>query len=480
MTIAAYGAIGLTGGTDGKLDAILAGSVNDQDIAFTIDVVNSKYYMHWMDEDAAGAESSPEKIQVESDASKRWIQVGPHLGDNIKAYFGTGNDVEMYFNGTNLIIDPTGGDVVFTGDVNINADGTYFRAGESQDIVIGHQGGTSFILLYNTSPLEIYDGSNTNTLAKFVPHATTSHVELYYGGIEALSTTAAGVDVFDTSGGDPALVLKSSGGTAKGTLSINSADDSVYLDVATAASNIYLRTNNGASNGLIVNDAGPVVLYYAGTQAFLTLADGAACYDTSGDDPVFYLKSDADATMGQVFTTGIGANPSIGLKAGTQTVLYGTNLAGTILYYNGAEKFTTSNTGGTITGTLVADDLSMEAGGNLTVGAGGTILDVAGNMEIWAFSTDKFMTFVDGGAATLYHNGSDVMVTNSQGIELPNGALVIQERSSDPTQPAEGHSVIWMSNGAGKGDDGDIMIASTAGGVTKYTTLFDHSAGSAW
>lgn len=54
------------------------------------------------------------------------------------------------------------------------------------------------------------------------------------------------------------------------------------------------------------------------------------------------------------------------------------------------------------------------------------------------------------------------------------------ERSSDPPEPAEGTFVIWMSDGTGKGDDGDIMIASKAGGTTKYGTLFDHSGGGAW
>lgn len=54
------------------------------------------------------------------------------------------------------------------------------------------------------------------------------------------------------------------------------------------------------------------------------------------------------------------------------------------------------------------------------------------------------------------------------------------ERSADPAEPAEGEYVIWMSDGTGKGDDGDILIASKAGGATKYGTLFDHSAGDAW
>ena len=64
---------------------------------------------------------------------------------------------------------------------------------------------------------------------------------------------------------------------------------------------------------------------------------------------------------------------------------------------------------------------------------------------------------------------------------LTKGALIGGiERSADPTEPAEGYYVIWMSDGTGKGDDGDVMIASQAGGTTNYATLFDHSAGAAW
>ena len=59
-------------------------------------------------------------------------------------------------------------------------------------------------------------------------------------------------------------------------------------------------------------------------------------------------------------------------------------------------------------------------------------------------------------------------------------AICGYEHSSDPTEPAEGEYKIWMSDGSGKGDDGDVMIASKAGGTTNYGTLFDHSAGAAW
>jgi hypothetical protein len=57
-----------------------------------------------------------------------------------------------------------------------------------------------------------------------------------------------------------------------------------------------------------------------------------------------------------------------------------------------------------------------------------------------------------------------------------NGALTLNEKSSDPSDPSEGQSVLWMSNGNGTGDDGDILMKITAGGVTKTVTLVDFSA----
>jgi hypothetical protein len=50
------------------------------------------------------------------------------------------------------------------------------------------------------------------------------------------------------------------------------------------------------------------------------------------------------------------------------------------------------------------------------------------------------------------------------------------EKSSDPANPPEGTFVIWMSDGTGSGDDGDILIKVTAGAVTVTGILVDHSA----
>ena len=84
------------------------------------------------------------------------------------------------------------------------------------------------------------------------------------------------------------------------------------------------------------------------------------------------------------------------------------------------------------------------------------------------------MYILDGAGATENDERISYLTAMTKGQLI--GGL---ERSADPTAPAEGYFVIWMSDGTGVGDDGDVMIASQAGGTTNYVTLFDHSAGPA-
>lgn len=97
------------------------------------------------------------------------------------------------------------------------------------------------------------------------------------------------------------------------------------------------------------------------------------------------------------------------------------------------------------------------------------------DFDLYSFVDSKYVLSIKAGT------GNVGIGTNTPAYPLQvNGGISGLEKSADPAEPAEGSYVIWMSDGTGKGDDGDVMIASQAGGVTKYTTLFDHSAGDAW
>jgi len=63
----------------------------------------------------------------------------------------------------------------------------------------------------------------------------------------------------------------------------------------------------------------------------------------------------------------------------------------------------------------------------------------------------------------------------AQAINRNFELLTLDEKSTDPDDPEEGSAVVWMSDGTGSGDDGDIMCKITAGGTTKTGTIVDFS-----
>ena len=58
--------------------------------------------------------------------------------------------------------------------------------------------------------------------------------------------------------------------------------------------------------------------------------------------------------------------------------------------------------------------------------------------------------------------------------------LKIRGRVGNPTKPDNNETIIWLGDGSGLGDNGDVMMATTISGTTKYIKLFDYSTGSAW
>lgn len=87
----------------------------------------------------------------------------------------------------------------------------------------------------------------------------------------------------------------------------------------------------------------------------------------------------------------------------------------------------------------------------------------------------------------LRFNGSSFDIGESVTISAPRNiwaqakveapALALVDVSADPSDPANGQSIMWQSDGTGSGDDGDIMMKITdSGGTTKTVTLVDYFA----
>ena len=107
--------------------------------------------------------------------------------------------------------------------------------------------------------------------------------------------------------------------------------------------------------------------------------------------------------------------------------------------------------------------------GTLTNGA--AIIDETG---LSSDQLDSFKTSASGSFGLGFQSPEETL--HVYGNTKLEGPLILKERTYDPDNPEEGSSVLWMSNGHGSGDDGDIMIKITAGGVTKTVTIVDFSA----
>lgn len=76
----------------------------------------------------------------------------------------------------------------------------------------------------------------------------------------------------------------------------------------------------------------------------------------------------------------------------------------------------------------------------------------------------------------LYRGLSMLLFTLPTGLYHTIG-LGTLERSVDPSDPPEGHMLMWQTDGSDTGDDGDVYAKITAGGVTKIIPVIDFSAG---
>ena len=223
--------------------------------------------------------------------------------------------VEIYYNGskkfetTSSGVSVTGGittsgvstfneDVTFTGnsynvlwdksqdrlEFSDNAKSTF---GADADLQIYHTGTTNLIRCESGKELHIVKGSQSETIAKFIPDEA---VELYYDNSKKFQTTSGGVYVTgDIDAGDNSKI-KLGGGDD---LQIYHDGTSSYLSNITG--NLYIEAKAGETAIQIIPD-GAVDLRYNGSKKLETRDDGCKITGT-GTEARVIIESAGDANL---------------------------------------------------------------------------------------------------------------------------------------------------------------------------------------
>ena len=327
------------------------------------------------------------------------------LGDNIKAQFGTSQDLKIYHDGSHSYIQDSG-----TGVLKILGSGVTVQnsAGTENMLVITPNGsvdlyydnskkfettsaGVTIIgdLLINTTggyfEVDVSDNSvkfADNTKAKF---GTSGDLEIYHDGSNSY--------ISDTGTGN--LEIKSDfinvtsvAGETMATFNDNNAVSLYFnnvkrLETITDGAKV---TGNLEVTGTITGSGGSFLPLAGGTMTGNTIHNDnvKSIYGTSSDG----LEIFHDGGHSYITDTGTGslfiqADASLNFKSNSQNEnwITATSNGKVDLWYNGSRKFETTNTGVSVTGDLFADGLIVGSNEFIKLGDGNQFTLVYDNTD---------------------------------------------------------------------------------------------------
>lgn len=304
-----------------------------------------------------------------------------------------------------------------------NVDGVKATFGTSDDLQIYHDGSHSFISdaagtgnLYVLSNIfSIRNAANSEVLFTATENGA---IQLYYDNTQRLATTSIGVEIEGEANTD---TLR--------------AQSTVYLE-----SDVYFGTKASPSTADITWNT---------TTNVLNFNDSITA--TFGDSDDLSIKHDGTNSIIENSTgTLILQSNNITLRTDqgtTETMLTAAVDGAVTLYYDNSVKFATTTTGATLTGTLIADGITVgdneiiQLGTTMQLYNTGTISYIVetgtGNLILQGNNTllqstagESYLQAVADGAVTLYFNNSAKLATITGGVDV-TGNLVSDGIVSD-------------------------------------------------
>ena len=272
------------------------------------------------------------------------------FGDNGKAIFGAGSDLQIYHNGSTSVIEDSG-----TGNLQIR-----------------------------TSTLAVVNAAGTEVIMQGVEDGAVS---LYHNAGVKLATTATGIDVTGTvvsdgltvdgnndiqinrDGVSSAKVFWNRGVTQDAAIELDASESlTISVDDAGLAGKSLVLKNN-SKVGFALADGGDISFYEdTGTTAKLEwLASAETLKFADNGKAVFGAGSDLqiyhDGSASRIVDTGPGdlyiqATDQLRLTNSTasESYLIANENSGVSLYFDNSPKLATTSTGIDVSGTVVADD----------------------------------------------------------------------------------------------------------------------------
>ena len=445
---------------------------------------------------ATGVSTFQENVNFTSTAS---------FGDNDKINVGTGNDLQIFHDGTsNIISDAVGAGISlvgntkvvgvltatsFTASENLNVAGVStfqgnvnlgnndkINLGAGDDLQIYHDGSNNYIL--GSSGNIILKNSSSNYL---LANTATGAVELNYNNSKKLETTGVGVTVFGTTQtqqlnvtgvstfhndisipGNRDILMGGAADDTSGALKIYN-NSNRFFEIFSTSKEAYIRNTGSDANGINIHANATVVLGGGGTGSFSIQAASDGTAKLYGPGPLLKLQT----TSTGVVITGVatatsfsGSGSALTGLTGASAGTYGASTNTPIITVDSNGRITgiatvaTSGAGGGGGISNIVEDTTPQLGGNLDLNS--KSITGTGNIEITGYAGVSGVSTFSGavGFATHIHDAG------TGGLDIRTNLLRIKNDADSETLAtfAEDGAVSLYHNNA-------LRLATTDTGV---------------
>jgi len=432
------------------------------------------------------------------------------FADNAKAIFGSGNDLQIYHDGSNSWIDNG------TGLLRLSTDGAEIE-------LTGTNGGEYLGRFINNGAVELYhDGSKkfettsggVNVTGSLTVNGSAINTDLVsdtspqLGG--QLESNGNNIKMADNdqiklgSDSDVSFYHNGSSGFLNCTtgdlqLKTSGSGDDVIIR---AADDVVIQPQNG-EDGIKVIGNGGVELYHNNSQKFKTVSDGAMCtghFQVTGGNNIYLndtgelrcgdsgdLQIYHDGTNSYINDTGTGRlklqsnQVQIRNAANTENMAQFTENGAVELYFNNSVKFETNTNG-----CLVGDNVKLQIGGSADLqlyhdgshsrivhtGGGTSELLIAGDIISLNNGSQSEYMFkgTSNGSAELYYDNSKKFFTVSDGAEV-TGNLTVSGNIG-----GNGASITNVNATSLGGLSSGVFLRSNANDTCSGRIIFDYNS----